>query len=48
MWTLCVAVPILAAVLFLFVPLILLAIWANIAGDPVSNAAIERFARYES
>jgi hypothetical protein len=43
-WTLCVAVPILAAVVFLFVPLILLAIWANISGDPVSNAAIARFA----
>ena len=44
MWTLCVAVPILAAVVFLFVPLILLAIWASIADDPVSSAAIERFA----
>lgn len=43
-WTLCVAIPILAALAFLFVPLILLAIWANIAGDPVSDAAVERFA----
>ena len=41
-WTLCVAVPILAALLFLFVPVILLAIWAKIAGDPISDAVIER------
>ena len=41
-WTLCIAIPILAALMLLFVPVILMAVWSNIAGDPLSDAALER------
>ena len=41
-WTLCIAIPILSALMVLFVPVVLMAVWSNIAGDALSDATLEK------
>ena len=41
-WTLCIAIPILSALMLLFLPVILMAVWSNITGDRLSDATLEK------